>query len=206
MTFSIGFDAAGYDEMHYARIAAKQFGTDHHEYYVTPDDLVERIPRCRGLLRPAVRQLVGIAGLLLREARARPRGHPDARRRRRRRALRRQLALRDRQAVHRLRARARHPEAIADRAVCAGSATARDSGAAQRRALRRNRAHARSGTTATLQSADPDGSRNGLHPGFPRPGRHRRTASARAGDLCRHPLGGHAEPHVGVRVEVHIGR
>lgn len=44
-TFSMGFDAAGYDEMHYARIAARQFGTDHHEYYITPADLVEGIPR-----------------------------------------------------------------------------------------------------------------------------------------------------------------
>ena len=35
-TYSIGFDAAGYDEMEYARIAARHFGTDHHEYYVTP--------------------------------------------------------------------------------------------------------------------------------------------------------------------------
>jgi asparagine synthase (glutamine-hydrolysing) len=43
-TFSIGFDAAGYDEMEYARIAARRFRTDHHEYYITPDDLVERIP------------------------------------------------------------------------------------------------------------------------------------------------------------------
>ena len=43
-TYSIGFDASGYDEMEYARIAAKQFGTDHHEYYVTPDDLLEGIP------------------------------------------------------------------------------------------------------------------------------------------------------------------
>jgi asparagine synthase (glutamine-hydrolysing) len=43
-TFSIGFDAAGYDEMRYARIAARAFGADHHEYYVTPDDLVARIP------------------------------------------------------------------------------------------------------------------------------------------------------------------
>jgi len=43
-TFSIGFDAAGYDEMEYARIAARRFNTDHHEYYITPDDLVERIP------------------------------------------------------------------------------------------------------------------------------------------------------------------
>jgi asparagine synthase (glutamine-hydrolysing) len=43
-TFSIGFDAAGYDEMEYARIAARHFATDHHEYYVTPDDLVASIP------------------------------------------------------------------------------------------------------------------------------------------------------------------
>lgn len=43
-TYSIGFEAAGYDEMHYARIAARHFSTDHHEYYVTPDDVVETIP------------------------------------------------------------------------------------------------------------------------------------------------------------------
>jgi asparagine synthase (glutamine-hydrolysing) len=44
-TFSIGFDVAGYDEMKYARIAARHFHTDHHEYYVTPDDLVAGIPQ-----------------------------------------------------------------------------------------------------------------------------------------------------------------
>ena len=43
-TFSIGFEAEGYDEMEYARVAAKHFHADHHEYYVTPDDLVESIP------------------------------------------------------------------------------------------------------------------------------------------------------------------
>lgn len=42
-SYSIGFDAAGYDEMSYARIAAKRFHTDHHEYYVTPNDLVKSI-------------------------------------------------------------------------------------------------------------------------------------------------------------------
>jgi asparagine synthase (glutamine-hydrolysing) len=42
-TYSIGFDATGYDEMEYARIAAKRYGTDHHEYYVTPEDLVASI-------------------------------------------------------------------------------------------------------------------------------------------------------------------
>ncbi len=43
-TYSIGFDAQGYDEMEFARIAAKHFKSDHHEYYVTPADLVRSIP------------------------------------------------------------------------------------------------------------------------------------------------------------------
>lgn len=42
--FSIGFDAEGYDEMEYARIAAKHFGCEHHEYYLTPADLLASIP------------------------------------------------------------------------------------------------------------------------------------------------------------------
>lgn len=44
-TYSIGFDAQGYDEMEYARLAAKHFKTDYHEYYVTPDDLVKSIAK-----------------------------------------------------------------------------------------------------------------------------------------------------------------
>jgi asparagine synthase (glutamine-hydrolysing) len=43
-TYSIGFDAQGYDEMEFARLAAKHFKTEHHEYYVTPADLVQYIP------------------------------------------------------------------------------------------------------------------------------------------------------------------
>jgi asparagine synthase (glutamine-hydrolysing) len=43
-TYSIGFEAEGYDEMEYARIAARHFTTEHHEYYVTPDDLLRSIP------------------------------------------------------------------------------------------------------------------------------------------------------------------
>jgi asparagine synthase (glutamine-hydrolysing) len=31
--------------MEYARIAARHFGTDHHEYYVTPEDVVAGIPQ-----------------------------------------------------------------------------------------------------------------------------------------------------------------
>lgn len=44
-TYSIGFEAAGYDEMGYARIAAQHFATQHHEYYVTPEDVVTAIPQ-----------------------------------------------------------------------------------------------------------------------------------------------------------------
>lgn len=44
-TFSIGFDVQGYDEMSYARIAAKHFGCEQHEYYVTPQDVVDAVPR-----------------------------------------------------------------------------------------------------------------------------------------------------------------
>jgi asparagine synthase (glutamine-hydrolysing) len=43
-TYSIGFEARGYDEMDYARIAARHFGARHHEYYVTPADVVSAIP------------------------------------------------------------------------------------------------------------------------------------------------------------------
>ncbi len=43
-TYSIGFEAEGYDEMEYARIASKHFGTQHHEYYVTPSDVAKAIP------------------------------------------------------------------------------------------------------------------------------------------------------------------
>ncbi len=44
-TFSIGFSEAGFDELRYARIAARHFGADHHEFVVTPDAcrLVEEI-------------------------------------------------------------------------------------------------------------------------------------------------------------------
>ena len=44
-TYSIGFEAQGYDEMEYARIASRHFGTEHHEYYVTPDDVAAAIPQ-----------------------------------------------------------------------------------------------------------------------------------------------------------------
>ena len=44
-TFSIGFDAHGYDEMAYARITARYFDTEHHEHYLTPEELIDAIPK-----------------------------------------------------------------------------------------------------------------------------------------------------------------
>lgn len=38
-TFSIGFDDPRYDELEHARVVAKHFGTDHHEFVVKPDAL-----------------------------------------------------------------------------------------------------------------------------------------------------------------------
>jgi len=43
-TYTIGFDEAGYDEVSFARIAANHFGTQQHEYYVTPNDVMEAMP------------------------------------------------------------------------------------------------------------------------------------------------------------------
>jgi len=43
--YAIGFDAQGYDEMPYARITAAHFGLHLHERYVTPDDVVEALPK-----------------------------------------------------------------------------------------------------------------------------------------------------------------
>ena len=44
-TFSIGFDAAEFDESEYAQITVKRFNTQHHDYYVTPQDVYEAIPK-----------------------------------------------------------------------------------------------------------------------------------------------------------------
>ena len=44
-TFSIGFDAAGYDEATHAKAVAAHLGTDHTELYVTPADAMAVVPR-----------------------------------------------------------------------------------------------------------------------------------------------------------------
>jgi asparagine synthase (glutamine-hydrolysing) len=43
-TFSVGFDAEGFDEMEYARCAVERFGSRAHEIYVKPQDIVDTIP------------------------------------------------------------------------------------------------------------------------------------------------------------------
>lgn len=43
-TFSIGFEANGFDEIEYARITARHFGTVSHELYVTPEHVAEAMP------------------------------------------------------------------------------------------------------------------------------------------------------------------
>jgi asparagine synthase (glutamine-hydrolysing) len=42
-TFSIGFDDPRYNEMHYARLAATHNKSKHHEYFVTPNDILRLI-------------------------------------------------------------------------------------------------------------------------------------------------------------------
>jgi asparagine synthase (glutamine-hydrolysing) len=44
-TFSIGFNEEGYDEAPWAAEVAKYLGTDHTEFYVTPKEAMEVIPR-----------------------------------------------------------------------------------------------------------------------------------------------------------------
>ncbi|MYM67262.1 asparagine synthase [Pseudoduganella sp. FT55W] len=44
-TYSIGFDVDGYDEMAYARIAARHFGAQHHEFYLAAGDVADAVPR-----------------------------------------------------------------------------------------------------------------------------------------------------------------
>lgn len=43
-SFSIGFDEQRFNEISYARIAARAFSAEHHEYFVTPQDVYDAIP------------------------------------------------------------------------------------------------------------------------------------------------------------------
>ncbi len=48
VAYSIGFEAEGYDEMEYARLAARHFQVEHRALYYTPDDLLRDIPIVAG--------------------------------------------------------------------------------------------------------------------------------------------------------------
>jgi asparagine synthase (glutamine-hydrolysing) len=42
--YGIGFQAEGYDEMEFARVTANHFNVNLHEYYVTPQDVIDVLP------------------------------------------------------------------------------------------------------------------------------------------------------------------
>ena len=44
-SYTIGFDAEGFDEVEYAKIASKHFGTNSKVYYLTPEDILDAVPR-----------------------------------------------------------------------------------------------------------------------------------------------------------------
>lgn len=44
-TITVGFDVAAYDEKHYSRVAARAFGFEAIEYDITPDDVLDAVPR-----------------------------------------------------------------------------------------------------------------------------------------------------------------
>ena len=82
-TFSIGFTEASFDELDYARIAARHFNTEHHEFVVTPDvcNIVEEIVMAS---RRTVRRCVEHTDLYRLEDGARARNSSAFGRRRRR--------------------------------------------------------------------------------------------------------------------------
>lgn len=43
-TYSMGFSVEGFDEMEYARTAVRHFGATPHEFYVTPEDVLNTLP------------------------------------------------------------------------------------------------------------------------------------------------------------------
>lgn len=48
VAYTIGFEAEGYDEMAFARVAAQHFGAEHREIYYKPEDLLRDIPVVAG--------------------------------------------------------------------------------------------------------------------------------------------------------------
>ena len=175
--------------MEYARIAARHFGTDHHEHYITPGRPGAPDPQGGGALRPALRQLVRPAHLLLRPAGAAGRRDPPAGGRRRRRTVRRQHPLRQATGVRRTTT------------ACPVRCAARSAGAAVATAalldrlplLRKGRQlcapgrRADAGPHANLQPAAQAGAGQGADRGLPGAGGHARPAGASNAPYGRSP-------------------
>jgi hypothetical protein len=206
-TYSIGFEAEGYDEMQFARIAAKRFGTEHHEYYVTPDDLVRGIPDVAAHYDQPFGNSQRAAGLLLREDGARDRRHAAAGRRRRRRTLRRQQPLCQAAHLRLVRPGARPAAQGPARAGAAGHAARRAAAGPQGAQLHRAGARAPARPHADVQPAAAPGPWRGLQPGLPGAPwtRPTRTAPAAGGMAAGHARQC-AEPHAGLRLALHAGR
>ncbi len=161
-TYSIGFEAEGYDEMQYARIAAKRFGTEHHEYYVTPDDLVRSIPAVAAHYDQPFGNSLGAARVLLRQDGARRRRDQAAGRRRRRRTLRRQRPLRQAARLRLLRRRAGRAAQGLARAPAGTHAAGHAAAGAQGPQLRRAGQGAAARPHADVQPAAAPGHRSNV--------------------------------------------
>ncbi len=48
MTFTVSFEEERYDELPFARVAARYFGTEHHEYRMTPRDVTDLVQKVAG--------------------------------------------------------------------------------------------------------------------------------------------------------------
>ena len=44
-TFSIGFSESNYNELHYAKLVAEKYKTDHHELIISENDLIDELPK-----------------------------------------------------------------------------------------------------------------------------------------------------------------
>ena len=78
-TFTIGFSEGAFDEAPYAKAITEHLGTDHHEHYVTPEEIREHGPAIMGhhdepFAEPSVMQVWLLCRLARREVTVAPSG------------------------------------------------------------------------------------------------------------------------------------